>query len=423
MVAIIKSSRSAKRSCAYNEKKVETGLASCIMAGNYPCEADDLTPKQRMIVLQKRLNLNERCQKGCLHIVLSFHENDKLTVAQLREISQTYMDHIGLGQQPFLVYQHLDTLHPHLHLVAVTVKADGSGNSVFHAREAATKGLVGQIEKDYQLTVSQGRKTEPGALESAQKLQYGKTPAALAISKVLSVVLPHFKYCSITELNAVLAHYNLIAKTGRPGSKTYLHRGLAYQMLSEQGQKIGTPIKASHISGKPTMNYLDQRFKENSLLIASYQQRIRTLIELALISPQTRSLAGLGQYLAGEGVKAVYAYRPGGQLSEIIFVDFRTRSVCSASRLGNRYSPAELLARFAKQEKAFAAQQQGYQNPLVPARPAYTASAHEKKVSGPENDEGLLTLLLLPAPSSDYLPWELKKRPRKKRKQISLQIH
>lgn len=421
MVAIIKSSRSVKRSCAYNEKKVETGLASCIMAGNYPCEADDLTPTQRMLVLQKRLNLNERCQKGCLHIVLSFHENDKLTQAQLREISQTYMDHIGLGQQPFLVYQHLDTLHPHLHLVTVTVKADGSGNSVFHAREAATKGLVGQIEKDYQLTVSQGRKTGPGGLESAQKLQYGKTPAALAISQVLSVVLPHFKYCSITELNAVLAHYNLVAKTGRPGSKTYLHRGLAYQMLSEQGQKIGTPIKASRLSGKPTMRYLDQRFKANSLLIPSYQQRIRTLIELALIAPQTRSLTSLGQYLAGEGVRAVYAYSARGKLSEIIFVDFRTRSVCSASRLGNRYSAEALLSHFEKQAKTFSVEQPVLHKQLDRSRPA-NAPSNEKQFSGPARDESLLTLLLQPAPSSDYLPWELKKRPRKKRRQISLQI-
>lgn len=423
MVAVIKSSHSPKRCCEYNESKVQTGLANCIMAGNYPCEPEDLTAKQRTLVLQKRLSLNERSQKGCLHIVLSFHAGDKLTPARLKEISQTYMDQIGLGQQPFLVYQHLDTLHPHLHLVTVTVKPDGSGNRVFFARKAFAGDVIKKIEKDYQLTASQGRNTKPAALESAQKLQYGKTPAALAISQVLSVVLPHFKYCSITELNAVLAHYNLVAKTGRPGSKTYLHRGLVYQMLSDQGQKVGSPIKASRLSGKPTMSYLDQRFEENSLLIDSYQKRIRTLIELALISPQTRSLASLAQYLAGEGVKAVYAYSPGGKLSEIIFVDFRTRSVCSASRLGNRYAPAELLARFAKQEKAFAPQQQIDQSPLVLPRPTYTASANEKKVSGSENDEGLLTLLLLPAQSSDYLPLELKKRLRKKRKQISLQIH
>jgi hypothetical protein len=107
MVAIIRSSSSAKRCCQYNETKVAMGLASCIMAGNYPCEPDDLSPRQRMLVLQKRLDLNARCQKGCLHIVLSFHAQDKLTGQQLGQICQTYMDHIGLGQQPFLVYQHL----------------------------------------------------------------------------------------------------------------------------------------------------------------------------------------------------------------------------------------------------------------------------------------------------------------------------
>jgi predicted RNA binding protein YcfA (HicA-like mRNA interferase family) len=429
MVAIIRSARSAKRSCHYNESKVALGQANCIMAGNYPCEAQDLTARQRMLVLQKRLDLNARCYKGCLHIVLSFHPDDRLTPQQLRKISQAYMDHIGLGEQPFLVYQHLDTLHPHLHLVAVTVKADGSGNSVFHAREAAAKNTLKQIEKDYHLTASVGREILPANLESAQKLQYGKLPATLGIAQVLSVVLPFFKYCTITELNAVLRHYNVVAKTGRPGSVVRLHQGLSYQMLSDQGRQIGSPIKASRLAGKPTLTYLNERFKANSMLIASYQRRLKTLIDLALIDPGTRSLTDLGQYLSREAVKTVYAFTPAGELSEIILVDFGSRSVVSASQLGERYTASRLQKHFEEFENTLQTASAIYQNalpkPLVPTQATKTSSGQdsEKQVGGrPTADESLLKLLLDPGPIAGHLPWELKKRLRKKRRQISLQL-
>ncbi len=426
MVAIIKSHGSVKRSCYYNENKVDQGLASLIMAGNYPCEPEDLTRRQRMLALQKRLDLNARCQKGCLHIVLSFHADDKLSSQQLKEISQIYMDQIGLGQQPFLVYQHLDTLHPHLHIVAVTVKADGSGNRVFHARQSFVQNAREQIEKQYKLTASAGSALRAQKLESAQRLQYGKMPAAAAISQVLSVVLPGFKYSTITELNAVLRLYNLVANPGGPGSKIRLHQGLSYQMLTPDGKKTGSPVKASRLDGKPTMSYLQLRFKANSMGAALHTQRIKTLIDLALITTQPRSLADLGSRLSKEGVKAVYAFTPAGQLSEIIFVDFRSRSACSASRLGERYSPFELRKHFAEFERI-----QGparYHNPLAQPLPRQ-AKGQSGGGQGCENqsdqraaDESLLKLLLDPAPESGYLPRELKKLPRKKRKQISLQL-
>lgn len=426
MVAIIRSQASAKRSCYYNENKVDQGDACLIMAGNYPCEPEDLTRRQRMLVLQKRLDLNARCQKGCLHIVLSFHADDKLSSQQLKEISQAYMDQIGLGQQPFLVYQHLDTLHPHLHLVTVTVKADGSGNRVFHARQAFNKNVLKQIEKHYQLTAFDGRALAAPKLESAQRLQYGKMPAGLAISQVLSVVLPHFKYCTITELNAVLRHYNLVANPGRPGSKTRLHQGLSYQMLTQNGKRTGSPVKASRLDGKPTMSYLQERFTANSAVIALHSHRIRTLIDLALITTQTRSLADLGERLSKEGVKAVYAFTPAGQLSEIIFVDFRSRSACSASRLGERYAPHELQKRFAEFERTRDPVLD--RNPLVRPLPwqakDQTSAGYgsENQPGQPATDESLLKLLLDPAPETDYLPRELKKLPRKKRRQLSLQL-
>ena len=36
------------------------------------------------------------------------------------------MEKIGFGEQPYLTYQHFDAGHPHIHIVSVKVRADGS---------------------------------------------------------------------------------------------------------------------------------------------------------------------------------------------------------------------------------------------------------------------------------------------------------
>jgi hypothetical protein len=62
-----------------------------------------------------------------------------------------------------------------------------------------------------------------------------------------------------SELNAVLRPYNIVADRGKEGSRIYDNNGLVYRVLDEQGNKIGTPIKASDIYNKPTMKFLEQK--------------------------------------------------------------------------------------------------------------------------------------------------------------------
>lgn len=423
MVAVIRSSRSAKRCCEYNEKKAEQGAASCIMPGNYPADPWELSRRERMLVLQRRMALNARSKRSALHIVLSFHPDDKLSTKQLSKICERYMDQIGLGQQPYLVYQHLDTLHPHLHIVTVTIKADGAGMQAFPTRIAISKNVRVSIENDFKLTPAAGQVATRQHHKSAQRLQYGKVHTAQGISAVLSVVLPHFKYGSLLELNAVLRHYNVIAKRGGPDSQTYQNQGLYYQMISEKGKTMGVPVKASSLPSRPTLSYLQKRFEENRALSATTQQRLKTLIGLALIGQDQPSFWGLQGRLASEGVQTVFGYDQSGQLRQIIFVDFTSRSVISASRLGERYIPSKILQPFGPAAYA-AAQQQGGQT-LDSELPVGTRSGHDIPVEksapyGKTEQEGFLSLLLQPASPEGLLPYELRKPAKKKRRQLSL---
>ena len=116
MVAIIKTGYSIQRSFYYNENKIGQGDAQCIMAANYPKDLTDLNQVQRLNMLLKTAALNENVKRNSVHISLNFDPSEKLNKDQLTQIAGVYMDKIGFKDQPYLVYEHYDAGHPHIHV-------------------------------------------------------------------------------------------------------------------------------------------------------------------------------------------------------------------------------------------------------------------------------------------------------------------
>lgn len=55
--------------------------------------------------------LNKKAKVNSVHISLNFDPSDKLNKDGLKDIADTYMQKIGFGEQPYLVYQHNDAGH------------------------------------------------------------------------------------------------------------------------------------------------------------------------------------------------------------------------------------------------------------------------------------------------------------------------
>ena len=83
----------------------------------------------------------------------------------------------------------------------------------------------------------------------------------MAIQNVLEAVLNQYRYASLPELNAVFKQYNIIAERGSENSRIYQHNGLLYRILDAEGNPIGVPIKASMYYNKPTLKFLEEKFK------------------------------------------------------------------------------------------------------------------------------------------------------------------
>src|SRR5687768_4137289 len=117
MVAKVIQGKSIRGVLNYNENKVQEGKASCIYAYNFPAEVDSLSFKAKLDTFYKYTSKNDKVRTNAIHISLSFDRQDKLDTDRLTDIASKYLDKMGFGNQPFLVYQHFDASHPHVHIV------------------------------------------------------------------------------------------------------------------------------------------------------------------------------------------------------------------------------------------------------------------------------------------------------------------
>jgi hypothetical protein len=304
----------------------------------------------RFATLMKR---NERTQKKAIHISLNFHpsEKEKLNKDLLIEITDEYMKRIGFERQPYLVYQHHDTVHPHVHIVSTLIRTDGrrihthniGRNQSAKARKELEQiyGLVSPNKRILQKVQEQKVEQKQGHV---QKLKYGKAETKRGIANVLEMVVNQFKYTSLQELNAVLRQYNVLADRGREEGRMYKNRGLVYRVLDENGRKIGAPVKASSFEGKPTIVNLEKKFLENALKREPEKKRLRNAIDWTLVKPK-KSLREFVQTLEMERVAATVMHDREGRAYGFTYVDHQTRSVFNEINLGKEYSAARILER------------------------------------------------------------------------------
>lgn len=282
MVTVIHQSKSLRNVLNYNEQKCKQGKAICLEAANYPKQMNLLNFYQKLNRLQNQAALNERTKVNAVHISINFDVVEKLPELILNKIAKNYMDKIGFGQQPYLVYQHSDAGHQHLHIVTTNIKADGKRIALHNLGRNQSENARKEIEMLYGLVKAENKGPHPtNKIKAAQgcKVAYGKSDTRRNITNVLESVLNKYKYTSLPELNAVLGLYNVMADRGAENSRTFRNGGLVYRVLDNDGKKVGVPIKASLIYNNPGLKFLEERFVINEHLRLPYKRHVKNAVE------------------------------------------------------------------------------------------------------------------------------------------------
>lgn len=412
----------------YNENKVKEGAAHCIGAENYPLEADEMSLNSKLNYLLKRIQLNENVKRNSLHISLNFDPSEiGLPREKLMEIAATYMHKIGFGEQPFLVYQHHDAGHPHIHLVTTNIRADGSRIDLHHLAIHKSEPARKEIEKEFGLVPAQGRNEKPAyQLEPIPMaaINYGKIQSKKALSNILRGVLDTYKYASLPELNAVLRQYNVLADRGAENSRIFKGGGLVYRILDKDGKPIGVPIKASDFYNKPTLKYLDEKFGRNDRSRIPFKARVKNAVDKALLDSRHLSVEMLAALLERQGIHMALRRNETGILYGITYVDHQTRCVFNGSALGKQYSAKAL------QERCLTT---GVSVQDLPAHPIQkqvgqqlqgkprAAAARDAEIFSPpayalSKEGSILEELIQPEQVNEYLPHELRKDKKRRKK-------
>ncbi len=415
MVAKITVPNSIRRALNYNEQKMKEGKAECIHAHRFLKEANQLNFYEKLGRFQSLIDLNKRATTNTIHISLNFGLEEKLDRPKLVEIASAYMEKIGFRDQPYLVYQHLDAGHPHLHIVSTNIQRDGKRISLHNIGRNQSNAARKELEVAYNLQKAETQtKAAIGEIQpaSVRKLTYGKSATKRGITNVLDAVLPRYKYASLAELNAILNLYNLIADRGKEDGIIYQKRGLIYRLIDEKRNKIGVPIKASTIYNKPTLSYLEKRFKENEILKQQFKKSLKTSIDWIMLKPPS-SLQAFKQGLEKEKISLVIRQNDNGIIYGLTYIDHNSKCVFNGSDIGKDYSAKAILQKcgvvqnICRPHKAIATKStETIPTELLPDKNKQQVQDLSKII------EGTITQV----DEYQYVPFELRKRKKKKRK-------
>ena len=415
------SGKDIKGAINYNEQKVEEGTAVCIFASMFLKDAAKLSFHEKLNRFSDLNERNQRATTNTIHISLNFALTERHSVDKLNAIASTYMEKIGFGDQPFLVYEHKDAAHQHVHIVSTLIQPDGKRIEIHNLGRNKSEKARKEIEKDFYLVPASGRQLKDA--NEITKAVYGKTPSFRSISNIVRHVTRQYKYTSLPELNAALKQFNVVADRGSEKSQMFSKGGLLYWMTGEQGNKVGVPVKASRIYTQPMLRFLEKQFKINEALRIPHKETLRAAIE-RVFTHRIKDQDQFVQELAAQNIVAIFRSNAEGRVYGLTFVDNRTKSVFKGSDLGKSFSAGAITERF-----GIVPIQTASEKIATKVRPEETAtrdggqSSHKPKVSHSDDIVPISSDDLTPANAliEDLMHAEEQRgsgnvRPRKKRK-------
>lgn len=391
MVAKINVGSSLYGALAYNGEKVNEGEGKLLASNKiFDNGTGGIDIARAMADFQRYLPERMRTEKAVMHISLNPHPDDKLTDTELADIAREYMEKIGYGEQPFVVFKHEDISRQHLHIVSIRVGKDGKrlNNDYIHRR---SKRATDALEKQYNLHPSGSRRQrlEQGALH---KVNASEGNVKRQVGNVLKHLSGNHRFQSLGEYRALLSLYNITVEEarGEVGGREY--RGLVYSATDEKGNKVGTPLKASRFGKHAGYNAFDKRCATSKTEIKNKDLGKYTKGKVFAAMHQARSRKELVAILKTKGVDVVFRETDTGRIYGATFIDHNTGCVLNGSRMSKELS-ANALEQWVSMRKA-----QSANNPTSEPQ-SYVAQPQPPHEQQPEGDTvvgGMLDLSILP---------------------------
>lgn len=336
MVAKINYGSSLYGALAYNGEKVNEGVAKILETNKVFCSADGIHDISACIQdFMAYMPSLIHTKKPIIHISLNPHPDDKITDEQFSAIAQEYIEKMGYGNQPFVVYKHEDIDRHHLHIVTLAVDEQGKkindGNNFYRS-----KHITREIEQKYGLLPAERQRTKEAFRLQKVQPQEGNIKKQLA-----SVIKPaaKFYHCpSFKEYRALLSTYNICVEEvkGEIYGKSY--NGLVYFATDDKGKKVGNPFKASLFGKAVGYEALQNRFKASKEELKEKWLAPKTKAVVAGALRRSATREDFRDNLYRKGIDVLFRENEEGRLYGVTFIDHNNGCVVNGSRLGKELS-------------------------------------------------------------------------------------
>ena len=335
MIAKISATENLGGALGYNFKKVEKREASILLAqGLFQNKEGTYTMAEVFADMQAVIPEKCRTKKMVFHCSLNPHPDEKLSDELLVQIAKEYMEALGYGKQPYIVFKHNDIAREHIHIVSLRVDSRGQKiNDRFEKRRS--KKITDALERKYELIPSS--KIADKAMNETPKIDTTRGNTKEQVASTLRMVLKHYRFCSLGELNAILSAYNLAVEEVKTEFRGKKYDGLVYVPTGDKANKLSTPIHASDIGRGVGYTAVQNRMQKSKQAIKPLIPAVREkVLQVMRTSPQTEK--ALRQRLEEQGLRTVVRKNEGGRIYGITFIDDEEGIALNGSRLGKGYS-------------------------------------------------------------------------------------
>lgn len=335
MIAKISATENLGGALGYNFKKVEKGEANILLTAElYQSKEGRYTIEDVLADMEALIPKNCRTKKTVFHCSLNPHPDEKLSDEQLTQIAKEYMEALGYGNQPYIVFKHNDIAREHIHIVSLRIDGEGKKiNDKFEKRRS--KQITDALERKLGLIPSS--KVTDKAMKETPKIDTTQGNIKEQVASALRMVLKHYRFCSLGELNAILSAYNLTVEEIKTEFRGKKYDGLVYVPTDDKGDKVGTPIHASDIGRGVGYTAVQNRMQKSKqavkLLIPTVRNKV---LQTMRTSPNTEK--ELPQRLEEQGLRVVIRKNESGRIYGITFIDDKAGIALNGSRLGKGYA-------------------------------------------------------------------------------------
>ena len=339
MVAKISIGSSLYGALSYNGEKMNKEQGRVLGANKIILPADGQIDIARMVEnFNAFMPKTGKTKKPVLHISLNPHPDDRLTEQQYEILAREYLEKLGFGEQPYIIYKHMDIDRHHIHIVTVNVNEQGKRlNQDFLFRRS--KKITTELEEKYNLHKAQREKITP---DMPIKKVDPSGDIKRQVANTVKMVGMRYKFQTMGEYNAVLSLYNIRCEQtdGRVNGREY--HGLVYFATDDEGKVIANPFKASRLGKFASRTAIDSRFEKAKDKIdpASTKRKVADCLA------QSTGKDDFTAKLKDCGIDVVFRYTDEGRIYGVTFIDHNAMTVLNGSRLGKQFSANAINERF-----------------------------------------------------------------------------